>query len=144
MSRIYKTAGGQVIDLDQLILNNENVISVGNMNVNAAGDELGPGGKISTSRNEIMDRYYKLNSSKAVDDYADIQKEKEKHGKNLLVPSNKELIDEDPYAEEDTPVKQQEQGKKLRGNLANSIAKHAVVEQPEIVPPGTTKGPRRI
>lgn len=147
MSRIYKTAGGQAIDLDQLILKNENVISVGNMNVNAAGDELGPGGKVATNRNEVMDRYYRLNTAKAVDDYAPIQKAKEKNATEALIPNQKSenLLEEDPYAEgiEAAPVTQTP-NKKLRGNLADSIAKQTVIEQPEILPPGTTRGPRRI
>jgi hypothetical protein len=40
MKRTYRTAQGKMIDLDGLILTNEQTIAVGNMNVNARGDEL--------------------------------------------------------------------------------------------------------
>ena len=62
MSKAYKTARGRVIDMDQLRLSNEDSIAVGNMKVNARGDELGPGGEVIRTRNEIMNEYYKLNT----------------------------------------------------------------------------------
>lgn len=62
MSKVYRTARGKVVDMDQLRLNNEDSIAVGNMKVNARGDELGPGGEVVRTRNEIMNEYYKLNT----------------------------------------------------------------------------------
>lgn len=57
-----RTALGQELDMDSLRLNNEDTIAVGNMKVNARGDELGFGGKVVKTRNQIMDEYYKLNT----------------------------------------------------------------------------------
>lgn len=37
---------GREIELDKLIMRNETTIAVGNVKVNARGDELGPGGTI--------------------------------------------------------------------------------------------------
>jgi hypothetical protein len=65
MSKIYKTAKGQTIDLDQVKLANETAISVGNMRVNARGDKLGPDGKVVTGRNQIMDQIYAVDSQPA-------------------------------------------------------------------------------
>ena len=146
MSRIYRTASGRNIDLDQLILGNENTIAVGNMNVNAAGDELGPGGQVVASRNQSMDNYYNLNSNKAVDDFAIAQKEKQKHAHSVLIPENKDalLADEDPNFEPPTSTPPPSRRQGLRGNLADSVAKQTVIDQPEITPPGTTRGPKRI
>ena len=62
MGRRYRTAQGKAVDLDGLILVNERTIAVGNMGVNARGDELGPGGTIVNTRNQVMDDYYKLNT----------------------------------------------------------------------------------
>jgi len=62
MSKAYRTARGVVIDMDQLRLNNEESIAVGNMKVNARGDELGPGGEVIRTRNEVMNDYYNLNT----------------------------------------------------------------------------------
>lgn len=62
MSRIYRSAQGRVVDMEKLRLANEEVIAVGNMKVNARGDQLGPGGKIVKTRNQIMKEYYSLNT----------------------------------------------------------------------------------
>lgn len=62
MSKMYRTAMGKAIDMDRLRLSNEETIAVGNMKVNARGDELGFGGEVVKSRNEVMRDYYKLNT----------------------------------------------------------------------------------
>lgn len=56
--RTHRTAAGKVIDMDAIKLANEEVIAVGNMKVNARGDELGNGGKIVKSRNQVMKEKY--------------------------------------------------------------------------------------
>jgi len=67
MAKIYRTAMGRQIDIDDLMLKNETVIAVGNRKVNARGDELGPGGKVVKTRDQIMKEYYALNTPVAVD-----------------------------------------------------------------------------
>lgn len=67
MAKIYKTALGKQIDIDHLALTNEHVIAVGNYKVNARGDELGAGGKIIKTRDQIMKEYYALNTPVAMD-----------------------------------------------------------------------------
>ena len=57
MSRTYRTAAGKVVNIDNLILANEDTIAVGNMGVNARGDELGPGGQVVATRNQNMNDY---------------------------------------------------------------------------------------
>ena len=57
--RVYKTMQGREVDMDQLLQKNETVPSVGNVRMNARGDELGTGGKIVRSREEIVSQYYK-------------------------------------------------------------------------------------
>jgi hypothetical protein len=52
---------GQVIDLEKLISQNELVPAIGNMKVNARGDELGAGGKIIRKREDIVAAYYEDN-----------------------------------------------------------------------------------
>ena len=42
--RVYRSALGKEIDMDAMLAMNEEQIAVGNMRVNARGDELGPGG----------------------------------------------------------------------------------------------------
>ena len=50
---------GKRIDMDLLRQKNELTPAVGNVRVNARGDELGPGGKIVRKREEVMADYYR-------------------------------------------------------------------------------------
>jgi hypothetical protein len=54
--KIYKTMQGREIDFDSLRLSNELVPAVGNMRVNARGDEIRPNGEIVRSRDEISEQ----------------------------------------------------------------------------------------
>ena len=67
MAKTYRTLQGKEIDMEKLSLQNETAPAVGNMKVNARGDELGPGGKIVRTREEILADYYKK-SSRAIKD----------------------------------------------------------------------------
>ena len=58
MKRVYRTALGRSVDMDTIRLANEEILAVGNMSVNARGDEIGPGGEIVRSRNQVMAEYY--------------------------------------------------------------------------------------
>lgn len=58
MSNIYKTARGQIIDIDKLKLTNETINAVGNMRTNSRGDVLGVGNQVSSGRNAVMDQVY--------------------------------------------------------------------------------------
>jgi hypothetical protein len=64
----YKSANGKLVDIDGLRLANEDTIAVGNMRVNARGDELGAGGKVVKTRNEKMNENYKLHTMVPKDD----------------------------------------------------------------------------
>lgn len=46
MSKIYRTAKGNYVNMDELRSANETKVAAGNMNINARGDELGSGGHI--------------------------------------------------------------------------------------------------
>jgi hypothetical protein len=61
----HKTMQGKDIDLDKLMRENELMPAVGNMKVNARGDELGPGGTIIRKREEIVAEYYENNPNAA-------------------------------------------------------------------------------
>lgn len=52
MPRIHKTMRGSKVNMDQLRIQHEKTVAVGNMNVNAGGDELGTGGKVVKDRNQ--------------------------------------------------------------------------------------------
>jgi hypothetical protein len=63
--RIHTTANGKVVDMDLLRQRNELVPAVGNVKVNARGDELGPGGKITRTREQVLADFYKAAEDKA-------------------------------------------------------------------------------
>jgi len=65
MPRIYRSAQGQLINLDALVLLNEKTQAVGNMKVNANGDDITPDGTIIKTRNEKMQEYYDKNQQSA-------------------------------------------------------------------------------
>lgn len=63
MGKIYRTAQGRSLDMESLRLQNELVPAIGNMRVNARGDQLGPGGQVIKTREMIMDDYYKTKAA---------------------------------------------------------------------------------
>lgn len=61
MGKTYTSVRGKEIDMEKLSLRNETEIAVGNVRVNARGDELGPGGQIIRTREQVLEDYYKNN-----------------------------------------------------------------------------------
>ena len=132
--RVYKTANGKQINIDAIIAQNEESIAVGNMRVNARGDELGPGGRIERTRDKVMADYYKLNTPVATD-YNPTPRE----------PARKDLVDDwvEPAVKEDTILEVQQDDtpvtKPLRGSLASSVAKTQPPKEPEPKKLGPTR-----
>jgi hypothetical protein len=58
---VYKTMQGREVDMDSLLQKNETMPAVGNVRMNARGDELGPGGQITRRREDIVAEYYEDN-----------------------------------------------------------------------------------
>ena len=50
---------GKVVDMEKLASQHELMPAIGNMKVNARGDQLGAGGKIVKRREEVVAEYYK-------------------------------------------------------------------------------------
>lgn len=55
---VYRSMQGKEVDMAKLAMQNEMTVAVGNVRVNARGDELGPGGKIVKKREDILKEYY--------------------------------------------------------------------------------------
>ena len=63
MPDVIITSEGKSIDIEGLRLKNESTVAVGNMRVNARGDELDPiTGAVFRTRAERMKEHYKLNT----------------------------------------------------------------------------------
>ena len=56
--KIYKSANGKVVDMGRLMLQNENVRAVGNMKVNARGDQIDDNNRVIVSKPEQVQRQY--------------------------------------------------------------------------------------
>ena len=119
MKRVYTTANGKQINLDALIAENENTIAVGNMKVNARGDQLGPGGKITANKNQVMQEYYKLSTPVAVDTIENTQSKKQKNLEDDWVEPTVDNTNSTEDHEETNELKKPA----LRGSLADSVAK---------------------
>ena len=63
MANVRRTAMGEGVDMDMLRLANETTIAIGNMKVNARGDQLGSGGKVIKTRAQVMAEHHALNMS---------------------------------------------------------------------------------
>jgi len=114
MTKTFRTALGKHLDMDSLRLAHEETIAIGNMKVNARGDELGPGGKIVKTRNQVMDEYYKLNTPTVVDSQPGVLEDQ------IVVPANKnDLPDVVGAAKPASPAP----AKNIKGSLANTFAK---------------------
>jgi hypothetical protein len=130
MKKIYRSVQGKNVDVDMLRLKNEEVIAVGNMKVNARGDELGPGGVVVKTRNDAMDEYYASNAI-----YTKESAEASERKQSVAQPEADSFTDLDPeIAEQDAEMPAQPAGQKLRGNLADAVAKSAKVEQKLLTP----------
>ena len=60
--KTYRTANGRMVDFGALLSQNENVPALGNMNVNARGDEIAPDGNIVKTREDVMREYHAMNT----------------------------------------------------------------------------------
>jgi len=56
--KVYRTMQGKEIDMSSLISKNETMPAVGNVRMNARGDELGPGGIVVRKREDVVNQYY--------------------------------------------------------------------------------------
>lgn len=56
---VYRSANGKTVDMGALRLKNERVRAVGNMKVNARGDEIDDLNRVITTKNEAVNRQYK-------------------------------------------------------------------------------------
>lgn len=139
MKKIYRTATGKSIDMDAMRVANEKEIAVGNMKVNAAGDELGPGGVILRTRNEVMQDYYQTNTVYTTENVADAEREGQRKSMVASEPAQRtdlgihdlpaDVMEQDAHM----PVNAADQPK-LRGSLADAVAKTAKVDQKLLTP----------
>lgn len=67
MGKTYRSMQGRPVDMEKLMGQNELMPAIGNVRVNARGDELGPGGTIIRKREEVIAEYYENNPNAAME-----------------------------------------------------------------------------
>ncbi len=150
--RVYRSALGRQVDLDSMLAQNEEEIAVGNMRVNTRGDELGPGGIVLRTREEVMAEHYKVQKQQVVYTKERSEEANVDHTRAVAEGQNyhdatMSINDLPPdVLEQDAqmPVNPlaTDQGRAMRGSLAASVAKDAKVEQKLLTP--RNKGATRI
>jgi len=143
MAKIYKTAMGKALDMDRLKMSNEDSIAVGNMKTNARGDQLGPGGRVVQNRNQVMDQHYRMHSPMAADNAQQNMDHNLAAGADVVQGQALAPANVDPSGENFDPP-QVPTPPRMRGSLADSIAREVTVTQDLVLPPARTKGPSRI
>lgn len=58
MAKMHRTANGKQLDIEALKTKHEKTRALGNMNVNARGDEVDSKGNIVRRREEIVQQHY--------------------------------------------------------------------------------------
>jgi len=144
MANVRRTAMGDGVDMDMLRLANENTIAVGNMKVNARGDQLGPGGKVIKTRAQVMSEHHALNMSTQLASHDDEIRESMRAEPEVLVqqPSNvlqPTAVDE-PVAESESIPSYT----KPRGSFAEAVAGQTEVTQDLLEPAVSRDQPKGI
>ena len=85
---------GKQIDMDLLRQKNELTPAVGNAKVNARGDELGPGGKITKTREQVLADYQKEHPG-VPDEIAVAKPKAEKQSADPLEVSEDDWVEDD-------------------------------------------------
>jgi hypothetical protein len=131
--KIYKTARGAQVNMDSLRLQNENVIAVGNMKVNARGDELGPGGQVVRTRNQVLKDRERIHTMVPTDEpvYASLeealaaQEEADANDPAMMdnLSSQESVAESEP---EENPIEVEPPS--VRGSLASAVTKQTTVK----------------
>lgn len=58
MGKQHTSMQGKIVDMEKLSIQHEMTPAVGNMKVNARGDEIGAGGKIVRTREQVLADHY--------------------------------------------------------------------------------------
>lgn len=140
MATHHRTARGIQVDMDRLRLANEKTIAVGNMKVNARGDQLGPGGKVIKTRTQVLAEKNKTYGALADDSVVHDRLEPSavpQQQPDLVVPVPNTV----QGAADDTPVVESAAKSKPRGSFAESLAEPTEVKQELLNPKEVIKTP---
>lgn len=126
----YRTAMGKTVDMGALMLQNENVRAVGNMKVNARGDQLDSTNRVIDQKTRQISRQYQkqVNSQNIEATTSNASLKRRQEVEEIPVDPSDEFADL-PVDMEDTPEIE------LQGGLAAAIAKAKTVQQIKLPTP---------
>ena len=140
MAAQHKSARGVAVDMDRLRLANETAIAVGNMKVNARGDQLGPGGKIVKTRAQVLAEKNKLHGNLASDDDIEFQKFDQRQALPEL-ESVPDLVIPESNVVQAAATDEFKPYVKPRGSFAEAVAEETEVKQELLDPSEVLKTP---
>ena len=144
MATQHTSARGIPVDMDRLRLQNETTIAVGNMKVNARGDQLGAGGKIIKTRAQVLAEKNKVHGAMADDSevYESPMDISNVPVPDLIQPTSDNLVQS---AADDTPIAESTNAAghvKPRGSFAEAVASETEVKQELLDPKEVLKTPQ--
>jgi hypothetical protein len=95
--QIYRSMQGKEVDMNRLVNVNELTPAVGNLKINARGDELGAGGRIIRKREDIL---REAEANRIVPDQINIRAVEEEVVTAKPVIAKKNVADMDPEGNE--------------------------------------------
>ena len=154
MPSVYRTALGKQIDIDKVRLMNEETVAIGNMRVNARGDELDRNGQVKKTKDQVMAEAYNRKGYNMVRDEPVGEKIENKQAKPERSSNKVADVDtrklqatiEQLQRELDEKNKQLEAsakekvGKSLREAIADQpVVEETVEEEPVVLAPKETE-----
>ena len=135
---VRKTNKGVPIDMDKLIAANQSSPAVGNMNVNTAGDVIGPDGSVVKKSEERVREYYQKNPKSSTGSASlkgDMPKLKPDADAGMLTPktakTEKENVRTSTVTSEQVAKKKKELEDEMVAPIEPEIAPIPPVEEPE-------------
>ena len=135
---VRRTNKGTPIDMDKLIAANQESPAVGNMNINTAGDVVGPNGQIIKKSEERVREYYQKNPKSSTGKASlkgEMPKLKPDADGGMLTPktskTQKENVRKSSVTPEQVSKRMQEMEDELVAPIEPEIAPIPPVEEPE-------------
>ena len=126
--KTYRTSSGNQVDFGALLLANETEPALGNMNVNARGDEIDPAGNITKSREAVMREYNELNTMVPSDD---------------SIPEGTGIEADDDWQDWEPPVQHEPTVEEVAPIIEKIVEQDKEVLEP-VSEPTTKQGPRSL
>lgn len=137
----YRTAMGKVVDMGAIMLQNENTRAVGNMNVNARGDQIDAGNRVIDKKVSQANRQYKRQTGSTqipvATSNAAVKRQQAAEMSVDLADTFSDLPLDNDVVDTDAPAAAtaEDPAASLKGGLAAAIAKAKTVQQTKLPTP---------